>query len=139
MVWFVSRRQGWFVNEGFDDARRDTLFLTMPVSRKGTLVQYAGRLHRLHPSKEDVRIYRYAARHALRSDDLEPGIGSTGGSAQRPITGTLSNRARIWGETGRKPRTTGAALPLYARIAGRAAIKALLGRAVPLRDADVEA
>jgi len=72
MVWFVSRRQGWFVNEGFDDARRDTLFLTMPFSRKGTLVQYAGRLHRLHPSKEDVRIYRYAARHALRSDDLEP-------------------------------------------------------------------
>ena len=50
---------GRFVGEGFDDARLDTLFLTMPVSWKGTLVQYVGRLHRLHPSKEEVRIYDY--------------------------------------------------------------------------------
>jgi superfamily II DNA or RNA helicase len=51
-----------FVGEGFDDARLDTLFLTMPVSWKGTLVQYAGRLHRLHPSKAEVRIYDYVDR-----------------------------------------------------------------------------
>ena len=40
----------------------DTLFLTMPVSWKGTLVQYSGRLHRLHPGKSEVRIYDYVDR-----------------------------------------------------------------------------
>lgn len=50
---------GRYVGEGFDDARLDTLFLTMPISWKGTLIQYAGRLHRLHPAKREVRIYDY--------------------------------------------------------------------------------
>lgn len=54
---------GRYIGEGFDDARLDTLFLTMPVSWKGTLVQYAGRLHRLHPGKTEVRIYDYVDRH----------------------------------------------------------------------------
>src|SRR5262249_34670864 len=36
---------GRYIGEGFDDARLDTLFLTLPVSWKGTLTQYAGRLH----------------------------------------------------------------------------------------------
>lgn len=51
---------GRYIGEGFDDTRLDTLFLAMPVSWKGTLVQYAGRLHRLHPGKREVRIYDYA-------------------------------------------------------------------------------
>lgn len=51
---------GRYVGEGFDDARLDTLFLAMPVSWKGTLVQYTGRLHRHHPAKSDVRIFDYA-------------------------------------------------------------------------------
>ena len=51
---------GRYLGEGFDDARLDTLFLTMPISWKGTLVQYAGRLHRLHAAKNEVRIYDYA-------------------------------------------------------------------------------
>ncbi len=51
---------GRYIGEGFDDARLDTLFLTMPVSWRGTLVQYSGRLHRSHPGKEEVRIYDYA-------------------------------------------------------------------------------
>jgi very-short-patch-repair endonuclease len=51
---------GRFVGEGFDDPRLDTLFLTMPVSWRGTIAQYAGRLHRLHGDKREVRIHDYA-------------------------------------------------------------------------------
>jgi superfamily II DNA or RNA helicase/very-short-patch-repair endonuclease len=51
---------GKFVGEGFDDARLDTLFLTMPVSWKGTIAQYVGRLHRLYASKQEVQVYDYA-------------------------------------------------------------------------------
>ncbi|MEX0693119.1 MAG: DEAD/DEAH box helicase family protein [Rhodospirillales bacterium] len=50
---------GRYIGEGFDDARLDTLFLTMPISWRGTLAQYAGRLHRLHPDKREVIIYDY--------------------------------------------------------------------------------
>ncbi len=50
---------GRYLGEGFDDARLDTLFLTMPVSWRGTLAQYAGRLHRLHPAKREVIVYDY--------------------------------------------------------------------------------
>jgi len=50
---------GRYLGEGFDDARLDTLFLTMPISWRGLLSQYAGRLHRLHPGKRDVVIYDY--------------------------------------------------------------------------------
>jgi len=51
---------GRYLGEGFDDARLDTLFLTMPISWKGTLAHYAGRLHRLHDHKTEVLIYDYA-------------------------------------------------------------------------------
>lgn len=51
---------GRFIGEGFDDARLDTLFLAMPVSWRGTVAQYAGRLHRLHHGKRVVRIHDYA-------------------------------------------------------------------------------
>jgi hypothetical protein len=51
-----------YIGEGFDDARLDTLFLALPVSWKGTLVQYAGRLHRTHPDKREVRIFDYVDR-----------------------------------------------------------------------------
>jgi len=51
---------GRFVGEGFDDARLDTLFLTMPVSWRGTIAQYAGRLHRLYDGKKVVHVYDYA-------------------------------------------------------------------------------
>lgn len=53
---------GRYIGEGFDDARLDTLFLAMPVSWKGTLIQYSGRLHRRHPEKTEVRIYDYVDR-----------------------------------------------------------------------------
>jgi len=51
---------GRYVGEGFDDARLDTLFLTLPVSWQGTIAQYVGRLHRLHHRKREVRVYDYA-------------------------------------------------------------------------------
>ncbi len=51
---------GRFVGEGFDDSRLDTLFLALPISWRGTISQYAGRLHRLHEGKGEVRIYDYA-------------------------------------------------------------------------------
>jgi superfamily II DNA or RNA helicase len=47
---------GKLVGEGFDHPPLDTLILAMPVSWKGTLQQYAGRLHREHATKSDVRI-----------------------------------------------------------------------------------
>lgn len=50
---------GRYIGEGFDDARLDTLFLALPVSWRGTVQQYAGRLHRLHRRKREVRIYDY--------------------------------------------------------------------------------
>jgi superfamily II DNA or RNA helicase len=50
---------GSYLGEGFDDARLDTLFLTLPISWRGRLVQYAGRLHRRCDGKREVRIYDY--------------------------------------------------------------------------------
>lgn len=47
---------GKLVGEGFDHPPLDTLILAMPVSWTGSLQQYAGRLHREHASKTDVRI-----------------------------------------------------------------------------------
>ena len=51
---------GRYIGEGFDDSRLDTLFLTLPVSWRGTVAQYVGRLHRLHEGKTEVRVYDYA-------------------------------------------------------------------------------
>ncbi len=51
---------GRYIGEGFDDPRLDTLFLTLPVSWRGIITQYAGRLHRLHDRKREVLIYDYA-------------------------------------------------------------------------------
>lgn len=54
---------GKYIGEGFDYPRLDTLFLTMPISWKGLLAQYAGRLHRDYTGKQDVQIYDYIDIH----------------------------------------------------------------------------
>ncbi len=51
---------GRFIGEGFDDARLDTLLIALPVSWRGTIAQYVGRLHRLREGKREVRVYDYA-------------------------------------------------------------------------------
>jgi superfamily II DNA or RNA helicase len=50
---------GRYLGEGFDDARLDTLFLASPVAWRGTIAQYAGRLHRNYDRKSEVIIYDY--------------------------------------------------------------------------------
>ena len=57
---------GRLIGEGFDHPPLDTLVLAMPISWKGTLQQYAGRLHREHADKQDVRIYDY-----IENDQLQ--------------------------------------------------------------------
>ncbi len=50
---------GRYIGEGFDLPRLDTLFLALPISWKGSLAQYAGRIHRVAEHKETVTIYDY--------------------------------------------------------------------------------
>jgi superfamily II DNA or RNA helicase len=56
---FVIIATGKYVGEGFDFPRLDTLFLALPISWKGKVTQYTGRLHRLYSGKEDVIVYDY--------------------------------------------------------------------------------
>lgn len=50
---------GKYVGEGFDLPRLDTLLLALPISWKGLIAQYTGRLHRNYPGKTETRIYDY--------------------------------------------------------------------------------
>ena len=79
---------GRYVGEGFDDARLDTLFLAMPISWRGTLAQYVGRLHRLHAAKREVLVHDYVdgAVPALRrmSEKRVRGYESLGYTVERP-------------------------------------------------------
>lgn len=50
---------GSYIGEGFDDNKLDVLFLTMPISGKTRVIQYAGRLHRRNENKKEILIYDY--------------------------------------------------------------------------------
>ena len=65
---FIIVATGKYVGEGFDEPRLDTLFLAAPVSWRGTLEQYVGRLHRNYEGKKEVVVYDYAD---VRSKVLE--------------------------------------------------------------------
>jgi superfamily II DNA or RNA helicase len=89
---------GRYLGEGFDDARLDTLFLTMPISWRGTLAQYAGRLHRLHAPKRNVVIYDYVDENepmlAKMASKRELGYRSLGYRAIRGAELDLRQRSR---------------------------------------------
>ena len=50
---------GKYIGECFDLPRLDPLMVALPVSWKGLITQYTGRLHRYFPGKKEVRIYDY--------------------------------------------------------------------------------
>lgn len=79
---------GRYVGEGFDLPRLDTLFLAMPISWKGTLAQYAGRLHRDYAGKQEVLIYDY----------IDARIPMLEKMYQRRLTGYVSIGYSIQGE-----------------------------------------
>lgn len=54
---------GQLIGEGFDYPRLDTLILAAPVSWKGVVEQYAGRLNRDYAAKRAVMIYDYVDVH----------------------------------------------------------------------------
>ncbi len=85
---------GKYIGEGFDEPRLDTLFLAMPISWKGTLQQYAGRLHRLFDGKSEVQIYDYADIHVPMLEKMYnkrlSGYASIGYKAKSDIDDTDS-------------------------------------------------
>ncbi len=60
---FVLLATGRLIGEGFDEASLDTLFLTFPIAWRGTIAQYAGRLHRSYEGKTEVKVYDYVDVH----------------------------------------------------------------------------
>jgi hypothetical protein len=71
-----------------DYAPLDTLFLAMPISWRGTLHQYVGRLHRLHDQKKEVVVYDYVDTHTPCFSKFS--IGGVEGCSTSPSRSTQS-------------------------------------------------
>ncbi len=86
---------GRLIGEGIDHPPLDTLMLAMPISWKGTLQQYAGRLHREHADKQDVRIYDYVENdHPQLTrmwDKRQRGYRAMGYLIKPPVTPYMAN------------------------------------------------
>jgi hypothetical protein len=84
---------GKYVGEGFDYPRLDTLFLALPISWKGLVAQYAGRLHREYLGKKEVRIYDYIDIHLPMCDAMYrrrlKGYASIGYKILEKVSNTL--------------------------------------------------
>ena len=98
---FVLVATGKYVGEGFDMPRLDTLFLAMPISWKGTLQQYAGRLHRLYEGKKEVQVYDYVDVHVATLEGMYQkrlkgyaGIGYKAKGSPQPIEDVHSCSSR---------------------------------------------
>lgn len=94
---------GRLIGEGFDHPPLDTLVLGLPISWRGTLQQYAGRLHREHDSKTDVRIYDYVDPHPITKrmwDKRQVGYRAMGyriidpGAGELPLVAKASHSAQ---------------------------------------------
>lgn len=109
---------GKLIGEGFDHPPLDTLVLAMPVSWKGTLQQYAGRLHREHVTKNVVRIIDFVD----MGTRLCFGCGTNASAATGPWVTESPGRRRILSCNPRQPKA-----PALVERAGRG----LLGRASP--------
>jgi superfamily II DNA or RNA helicase len=66
---------GRYIGEGFDGRRLDSLFPTMPISWKGTLAQYVGRLHWQHEGKTEVLVADYVDALRICSKTARPIVG----------------------------------------------------------------
>lgn len=92
---------GKYIGEGFDYPRLDTLFLALPISWKGNIAQYAGRLHRDYDGKNEVRIYDYVDIRVPICNSMYlkrlRGYASVGYGVTKPTEGnSISKRESIY-------------------------------------------
>ena len=90
---------GKYIGEGFDYPRLDTLFLALPISWKGNIAQYAGRLHRDYDGKNEVRIYDYVDIRVPLCDSMYRkrlrGYASVGYGVPRPTDGNSASKPEL--------------------------------------------
>ncbi len=90
---------GKYIGEGFDYPRLDTLFLALPISWKGNIAQYAGRLHRDYYGKNEVRIYDYVDIRVPLCDSMYRkrlrGYASVGYGVSKPTGGNNVSKQEL--------------------------------------------